>query len=50
MASTKAPWRQTPKAIGIPMALLLLAVLALEHRGDRFPVWLQCINLRRALI
>jgi hypothetical protein len=28
-------------AIGIPLVLLLLAVLALERWGDRLPPWLQ---------
>ena len=28
-------------AIGIPLVLLLLAVLALERWGDRLPAWLQ---------
>ncbi len=29
------------RAIGIPLVLLLLAVLALERWGDRLPAWLQ---------
>ncbi len=33
--------RELVLAIGIPLALLLLAVLALEHWGDRLPAWLQ---------
>jgi len=33
--------RELVQAIGIPLALLLLAVLALEHWGDRLPPWLQ---------
>jgi hypothetical protein len=28
-------------AIGIPLALMLLAMLAMEHWGDRLPAWLQ---------
>jgi len=34
-------------AIGIPLALLLLAVLALERWGDQLPSWLHRINHRR---
>ena len=33
--------RELVMAIGIPVALLLLAVLALKHWGDRLPRWLQ---------
>lgn len=33
--------RELVLAIGLPVALLLLAVLALEHWGDRMPCWLQ---------
>jgi len=33
--------RQLVLAIGIPLALLLLAVLALEQWADRLPPWLQ---------
>jgi hypothetical protein len=32
--------RELVLAIGIPLALLLLAMLAMEHWGDRLPVWL----------
>ncbi|MCP9800111.1 hypothetical protein [Synechococcus sp. RedBA-s] len=37
-------------AIGIPVALLLLAVLALEHWGDRLPRWLQRLSQRPSLL
>jgi hypothetical protein len=37
-------------AIGIPLALLLLALLALERWGGQLPPWLQRINERRSLI
>jgi hypothetical protein len=33
--------RELVVAIGIPLGLLLLAVLALEHWADRLPPWLQ---------
>jgi hypothetical protein len=33
--------RELVLAIGIPLLVLLLAVLALEQWGDRLPVWLQ---------
>jgi hypothetical protein len=33
--------RELVLAIGIPLALLLLAVLALQQWGDRLPPWLQ---------
>jgi len=33
--------RQLLLAIGIPLALLLLAVLALERWGGKLPTWLQ---------
>jgi len=39
--------RELLLAIGIPLALLLLAVLALERWGDQLPSWLQRINHRR---
>jgi hypothetical protein len=42
--------RELLLAIGIPLALLLLAVLALERWGNRLPPWLQRINHRRSLI
>lgn len=34
-------FRELVLAIGIPLLVLLLAVLALEHWGDRLPPWLQ---------
>ena len=42
--------RELLLAIGIPLALLLLAVLALERWGNQLPHWLQRINQRRSLI
>jgi hypothetical protein len=33
--------RELVLAIGIPLLVLLLAVLALEHWGDLLPRWLQ---------
>lgn len=42
--------RELLLAIGIPLALLSLAVLALEQWGDQLPPWLQRINQRRSLI
>ena len=35
-------------AIGIPLLVLLLAVLALEHWGDRLPPWMQRLAERPA--
>lgn len=35
-------------AIGIPLLVLLLAVLALEHWGDRLPPWVQRLAERPA--
>ncbi|MFM8966521.1 MAG: hypothetical protein ACKOGI_00810 [Vulcanococcus sp.] len=40
--------RELVQAISIPLALLLLAVLALEHWGDRLPPWLQWLAERPA--
>ncbi|MFM9100957.1 MAG: hypothetical protein ACKOPS_06295 [Cyanobium sp.] len=40
--------RELVQAISIPLALLLLAVLALEHWGDRLPPWLQRLAERPA--
>jgi hypothetical protein len=37
-------------SIGIPLTLLLLAMLALVHRGYQLPPWLQRILQRRTLI
>jgi hypothetical protein len=37
-------------AIGIPLALLLLVVLALEHWADQLPPWLQRFSPRRPLL
>jgi hypothetical protein len=34
-------FRDLVLAIGIPLALLLLAVLAMEQWGDRLPAWVQ---------
>ena len=42
--------RELVLAIGIPLALLVLAVLALERWADQLPPWLQRINERRSLI
>jgi hypothetical protein len=42
--------RELVLAIGIPLALLLLALLALERWGGQLPPWLQRINQRRSLI
>jgi hypothetical protein len=38
--------RELVLALGIPLALLLLAVLAMEHWGDRLSVWLQRLTKR----
>ena len=38
--------RELVLAIGIPLALLLLAVLAMEHWGDRLPAWVQLLAKR----
>jgi hypothetical protein len=46
----RAMLRELLLAIGIPLALLLLAVLALERWGNQLPPWLQRINLQRSLI
>jgi hypothetical protein len=37
-------------ALGIPLALLVLGVLALERWGGQLPPWLQRIHQRRSLI
>lgn len=37
-------------AIGIPVVLLLIAVLALEHWGANLPPWLQRLSRRPALL
>jgi len=42
--------RELVLAIGIPLLLLLLAVLAVEHWGDRLPPWLQGLLRRRGLL
>jgi hypothetical protein len=42
--------RELVQAIGIPLVLLLLAVLALERWGGQLPPWLQRIKQRRSLI
>ena len=38
--------RELVLAIGIPLALLLLAMLAMEQWGDRLPAWLQRLAKR----
>ena len=38
--------RELALAIGLPVALLLLVVLALEQWGDRMPRWLQHLSQR----
>jgi hypothetical protein len=42
--------RELVLAFALPLGLLLLAVLALEHWGDRLPCWLQRVSERRALL
>ena len=42
--------RELVLAIGIPVLLLLLGVLALEHWGDRLPGWLARLARRPAWI
>ncbi len=42
--------RELVLAIGFPVALLLLAVLVLEHWGDRMPSWLQRLSQRPSLL
>ena len=42
--------RELVLALGIPLALLVLGVLALERWGGQLPPWLQRINERRSLI
>ncbi|WP_255104921.1 MULTISPECIES: hypothetical protein [unclassified Synechococcus] len=42
--------RELVLAIGLPVVLLLLAVLALEHWGDRMPRWLQRLSQRPSLL
>lgn len=37
-------------AIGIPLLLLLMAVLALEHGGESLPPWLQRLSQRPSLV
>ena len=37
-------------AIGIPLLLLLVAVLALERWADQLPPWLQRLSRRRSLL
>jgi len=41
-------FRELVLAIGIPLLVLLLAVLALEHWGDRLPPWMQRLAERPA--
>jgi hypothetical protein len=38
--------RELVLAIGLPVVLLLLAVLALHQWGDRMPPWLQRLSQR----
>jgi len=42
--------RELVLAIGLPVVLLVLAVLALEHWGDRMPRWLQRLSQRPSLL
>lgn len=42
--------RELLLAIGIPLALLLLGVLALEQLGDRLPYWLQRLAQQSGLV
>ena len=42
--------RELVLAIGIPLAMLFLVMLALERCGNQLPPWLQRINLQRSLI
>jgi len=39
-------FRDLVVVIGIPLAVLLLAVLAMEQWGDRLPAWLQRLARR----
>lgn len=39
-------FRELVLAIGVPLFVLLLAVLALEHWHDRMPAWLQRLSKR----
>jgi hypothetical protein len=41
-------FRDLVLVIGIPLAVLLLAVLAMEQWGDRLPAWLQRLAERPA--
>ncbi|WP_255087075.1 MULTISPECIES: hypothetical protein [unclassified Synechococcus] len=41
IAASDGMLRELVLALGLPVALLVLAVLALEHWGDRMPRWLQ---------
>jgi hypothetical protein len=45
-----AEWRDLVLAIGIPLLLLLAAVLALEHWGDSLPPWLKTLSRRPSRI
>jgi len=42
--------RELVLAIGIPLLVLLLAVLALEHWRDQLPPWLQQLSERPSWI
>ncbi|CAK6693062.1 hypothetical protein I1E95_04090 [Synechococcus sp. CBW1107] len=37
-------------AIGLPLALLLLAILALERWGDGLPPWLRSLSQRPSML
>jgi hypothetical protein len=42
--------RELLLAIGLPLALLLLGVMALEQAGDHLPDWLQRLSKRSGLV
>lgn len=42
--------RELVLALGLPLLVLLLGVLALEHWGDRLPPWLQRLRARPSWI
>lgn len=42
--------RELMLAIGLPLALLLLAILALEQWGDRLPPWLRSLSQRPSML
>jgi hypothetical protein len=45
-----AEWRELVLAIGIPLLLLLLAVLALDHWSNALPPWLKALSRRPSRI